>query len=85
MSRIIEPLNLGRVIGDVVDDFTPTMKMSIKYHTKKFCNGYEFCPSSVATKPRVEIHGGDMRKFYTLVINVQASKVANIHHTHYSN
>ncbi|KAL2533558.1 Protein TERMINAL FLOWER 1 [Abeliophyllum distichum] len=69
MERTLEPLILGRVIGDVLDSFTPSIKMSITYNgNKPVNNGREFYPSAVDTKPRVEIQGGDMRTFYTLVM-----------------
>ncbi|PQP96161.1 TFL1-like protein [Prunus yedoensis var. nudiflora] len=68
MARTSEPLVVGRVIGDVLDCFTPTTKMSVTYNTKLVCNGYELYPSAVTTKPRVEIQGGDMRTFFTLIM-----------------
>ncbi|WJX73706.1 CEN-like protein 4 [Trifolium repens] len=67
MSIATDPLITGRVIGVVVDYFTTTMKMSVTYNTKQVYNGHEFFPSSVTTKPKVQIHGGDMRSFFTLV------------------
>ncbi|KAL6956618.1 Protein TERMINAL FLOWER 1, partial [Sarracenia purpurea var. burkii] len=66
MARISEPLAVGRVIGDVLDPFTPTTKMAVTYSNKLVCNGYELYPSQVTTKPRVEILGGDMRTFFTM-------------------
>jgi len=68
MSIVTDPLAIGRVIGDVVDYFTSTMKMSVTYNTKQVYNGHEFFPSSVTIKPKVQIHGGDMRSFFTLVL-----------------
>ncbi|XP_022842732.1 protein SELF-PRUNING-like [Olea europaea var. sylvestris] len=69
MERLLEPLILGRVIGDVLDFFSPTIKMSVTYNGNRLVyNGREFCPSAVDTRPRVEIQGGDMRTFYTLVM-----------------
>ncbi|XP_057505770.1 CEN-like protein 2 [Actinidia eriantha] len=68
MARIAEPLTVGRVIGDVLDVFTPTIKMLVTYNTKQVYNGHELYPSQVTTKPRVEIQGGDMRTFFTLVM-----------------
>ncbi len=68
MARISEPLVVGRVIGDVLDSFTPSIKMSITYNNKQVCNGHELYPSTVTTKPRVEVQGGDMRSFFTLVL-----------------
>lgn len=73
MARMLEPLVVGGVIGDVVDCFTPTTKMSVAYGNKHVYNGHEFYPSAVAAKPRIEIQGGDMRTFYTLVINILLS------------
>lgn len=67
MSEV--PLIVGRVIGDVLDSFTPTMKMIVTYGNKQVYNGHELYPSTVAAKPRVEIEGADMRNFYTLVIH----------------
>ena len=71
MARIAEPLTVGRVIGDVLDVFTPTIKMLVTYTNKQVYNGHELYPSQVTTKPRAEIQGGDMRTFFTLVINIQ--------------
>ncbi|KAH7512150.1 hypothetical protein FEM48_Zijuj12G0060000 [Ziziphus jujuba var. spinosa] len=68
MARISEPLIVGRVIGDVLDSFTPTIKMSVTYNSKQVCNGHELFPSNVTSKPRVEIQGGDMRSFFTLIM-----------------
>ncbi|KAE8098541.1 hypothetical protein FH972_016594 [Carpinus fangiana] len=68
MARISEPLILGRVIGDVIDSFTPSLKMCVAYKNKQVCKGLELYPSSVTTKPRVEIQGADMRSFFTLVM-----------------
>src|SRR3954470_2338832 len=67
MSIVTDALVIGRVIGDLVDNFTTTMKMSVTYNTKQVYNGHEFFPSSLTTKPKVQIHGGDMRSFFTLV------------------
>ncbi|KAM5559508.1 CEN-like protein 2 [Rosa sericea] len=68
MARMSEPLVVGRVIGDVLDYFTPTTKMIVTYNTKLVFNGHELFPSAVTAKPRVEIQGGDMRSFFTLVM-----------------
>ncbi|XP_071690419.1 CEN-like protein 4 [Rutidosis leptorrhynchoides] len=73
MARILtadHPLVLGRVVGDVVDCFVPSVNMVIMYinSSTQVYNGTERLPSSVTTKPRVEIHGGDMRSFFTLIM-----------------
>lgn len=70
MSRAAEPLVVGRVIGDVLDSFIPSITMTVTFNNKRVFNGHEFYPSTVATKPRVEIEGGDMRTFFTLVITL---------------
>lgn len=67
MARVLsDPLKVGRVIGDVLDPFIPTIKMSVFYNKKEIFNGYELFPSTVTTRPRIEI-GGDMRSLFTLV------------------
>ncbi|KAL6899836.1 hypothetical protein ACP4OV_006494 [Aristida adscensionis] len=69
MSRVLEPLVVGKVIGEVLDNFNPTVKMTVTYSAnKQVFNGHEFFPSAVAPKPRVEVQGGDLRSFFTLVM-----------------
>uniref|UniRef100_A0A803P5J0 Uncharacterized protein n=1 Tax=Cannabis sativa TaxID=3483 RepID=A0A803P5J0_CANSA len=64
---MLEPLVVGRVIGDVLESFSPSIKMSVSYNKKQVCNGHELFPSVVISKPRVEIQGADMRSFFTLM------------------
>ncbi|KAI4300460.1 hypothetical protein L6164_033837 [Bauhinia variegata] len=69
MARLsAEPLIVGRVIGDVLDSFSTSIKMTVSYGNKQVFNGHELFPSTVTAKPRVEIEGGDMRSFFTLVM-----------------
>ncbi|XP_068663498.1 CEN-like protein 2 [Aristolochia californica] len=68
MARILEPLTIGRVIGDVLDSFHSSVKMTVFYNSKQVCNGHELYPSFLTSKPRVEVNGGDMRSFFTLVM-----------------
>ncbi|KAK2999412.1 hypothetical protein RJ639_021199 [Escallonia herrerae] len=69
MANISEqPLIVGRVIGDVLDNFRPTIGMSITYNNRPVCNGLEICPSAITNNPRVEVQGGDLRSFFTLVM-----------------
>ncbi|CAK9134538.1 unnamed protein product [Ilex paraguariensis] len=63
-----EPLIIGRVIGDVLDFFIPTINMSVTYNNRQVFNGQELYPSAVNSKPRVEIQGGDLRSSFTLVV-----------------
>lgn len=67
MARMMEPLTLGRVIGDVIDSFVPTIKVSVSYNNKHVLNGQELHPTWVTSKPRVEILDADMKTFFTLV------------------
>ncbi|KAE8689922.1 hypothetical protein F3Y22_tig00110930pilonHSYRG00001 [Hibiscus syriacus] len=68
MARAVEPLVVGGVIGNVLDPFVPTIQMTVTFNNKQVFNGHEFYPSAVVNKPRVEIEGGDMRTFFTLVM-----------------
>ncbi|KAM0939703.1 putative phosphatidylethanolamine-binding protein [Dioscorea sansibarensis] len=69
MARPVEPLIVGRVIGEVLDSFNPSVKLNVIYNANKHvCNGHEFYPSAVVAKPRVEVQGGDMRSFFTLIM-----------------
>ncbi|XP_011000909.1 PREDICTED: CEN-like protein 2 [Populus euphratica] len=69
MANLSDPLVVGRVIGDVIDYFTPNVKMTVTYNSnKQVYNGHELFPSAVTHKPKVEVHGGDMRSFFTLVM-----------------
>lgn len=63
------PLALGRVIGDVVDPFVPSVSMKITYrvHRLVMINNCELRPSFVSSYPLVKVGGEDMRSFYTLV------------------
>ena len=65
MARMpLEPLIVGRVIGEVLDSFTTSTKMIVSYNKNQVYNGHELFPSTVNTKPKVEIKGGDMRSFF---------------------
>lgn len=68
MARISDPLTVGRVVGDVLDPFIPSIRMSVCFNNKPVFNGHELFPSQVTSKPRFEIHGGDLRTFFTLVM-----------------
>lgn len=57
MARSVEPLAVGRVIGDVLDMFTPTVGFGIRYGTKQVANGCQIKPSPTVDCPRVQIYG----------------------------
>lgn len=74
MSRTIEPLIVGRVIGDVLDVFNPSVRMEVIFSSnKRIYNGHELMPAAVCVKPRVEVGGDDMRSSYTLVSSSSTS------------
>ncbi|KAI4382249.1 hypothetical protein MLD38_008237 [Melastoma candidum] len=68
----MDPLLVGGVIGDVIEGLiptTPNVKMVVTYNcNKQVFNGHELFPSWVSLKPKVEVVGGDMRSFFTLVM-----------------
>ncbi|CAM8966568.1 unnamed protein product [Rhodiola kirilowii] len=66
----MDPLVVGRVIGDVVDEFCASVEMSVTYRSSSIevRNGHELFPSALNIKPRVHVHGRDMRSFFTLVM-----------------
>ncbi|KAE8733059.1 Protein CENTRORADIALIS-like [Hibiscus syriacus] len=69
MAKLSDPLVVGGVIGDVIDGISPSVKMTVTFNSnRQVYNGHEFFPSSVINKPKVEVHGGDMRSFFTLVM-----------------
>ncbi|KZV46515.1 protein MOTHER of FT and TF 1 [Dorcoceras hygrometricum] len=67
MATNVDPLVVGRVIGDVVDMFVPTVNMSVYYGSKHVTNGCDIKPSMAAAPPRVLISGLPT-DFYTLVM-----------------
>ncbi|XVE58585.1 hypothetical protein DITRI_Ditri04bG0181400 [Diplodiscus trichospermus] len=69
MSRNPEPLAIGRIIGEVVDNFSPSVKITVTYDSnKQVTNGRELMPAVIAARPRVDIGGEDMRTAYTLIM-----------------
>ena len=65
MSR--EALAIGHVVGDILDPFVKAASLKVIYNGKELTNGSELKPSQVATEPRIDIAGRDMRNLYTLV------------------
>lgn len=62
-------LVVGRVIGDVVDQFTPSVTMEVAYNSHHtVSSGHELMPNIITSKPHVHIGGADMRTSYTIVI-----------------
>lgn len=66
MAGYVDPLVVGRVIGDVVDLFVPTISMMVRYGLKHVNNGCDIKPSMAANPPSVQI-AGRQSDLYTLV------------------
>ncbi|CAI0403591.1 unnamed protein product, partial [Linum tenue] len=65
----MEPLIVGRVVGEVVEMFNPSVRMTVTYNSnKQVSNGHELMPALVASRPRVDIGGDDLRTPYTLIM-----------------
>ncbi|XP_009393599.2 protein MOTHER of FT and TFL1 homolog 1 [Musa acuminata AAA Group] len=67
MARYVDPLVVGRVIGDVVDLFVPTVSMTVRFGSKHVSNGCDIKPSMAANPPTVQI-AGQQSDLYTLVM-----------------
>ncbi|KAE8694258.1 CEN-like protein 1 [Hibiscus syriacus] len=53
MSRVPDPLTVGRVIGEVVDNFSPSVQMTVTYNTnKQVANGHELLPPVITARHR---------------------------------
>ncbi|KAJ4837744.1 hypothetical protein Tsubulata_015337 [Turnera subulata] len=70
MASSIDPLVMGKVIGDVLDMFAPVAEFCVHYGSKQVSNGCEIKPSSAANKPNVQIIGSSRLPpdLYTLVM-----------------
>ncbi|KAJ4846892.1 hypothetical protein Tsubulata_045744 [Turnera subulata] len=67
MSASVDPLVVGRVIGDVVDMFVPTSNMSVYYGSKHVTNGCDIKPSVAVNPPKITI-SGHSDELYTLIM-----------------
>lgn len=66
MSASVDPLVVGRVIGDVVDMFVPSVPMSVYFGPKHVTNGCDIKPSLAVNPPKITL-GGNSHELYTLV------------------
>lgn len=66
MAASVDPLVVGRVIGDVIDMFVPAINMSVYYGSKHVSNGCEIKPSLAVNPPKVTI-SGHSDELYTMV------------------
>lgn len=67
MAASVDPLVVGRVIGDVVDMFVPSVGMSVYYGSKHVTNGCDVKPSMATSPPKLNITGHS-DELYTLVL-----------------
>ncbi|RWW69788.1 hypothetical protein BHE74_00022575 [Ensete ventricosum] len=66
MAGYVDPLVVGRVIGDVVDLFVPTISMTVSFGSKHVSNGCDIKPSMAGNPPSVHI-SGQQSDLYTLI------------------
>lgn len=67
MARSTEPLTVGRVIGDVIDNFSPNAEMVVSYPIRQVSNGCEIKTTALVDRPRIRI-GGSSDALYALVM-----------------
>lgn len=69
MARSIDPLVVGRVIGDVLDMFVPIAELVVQYGAKQVANGCDIKPSITFESPLVKIPGRvSLDNLYTLIM-----------------
>lgn len=67
---------LGRLIGDVVDSYSPSIRMSVSFNGTRIINGTTLKPSLAAEAPTI-IFQGNPDNLYTLVFNFFPSLLRN--------
>lgn len=55
MKRSMEPLVVGKVIGDVLDMFSPCVEMVVTYPVRQVNNGCEINQAAVGQPPHVKV------------------------------
>eukprot|EP01018_Ginkgo_biloba_P005044 Gb_13113 [translate_table: standard] len=69
MARSVDPLIVGKVIGDVIDIFTPSVDAAVYYGTKRVTNGCEIKPSATLQRPNVQVSARNFEDtLFTLVM-----------------
>ncbi|XP_021726318.1 protein MOTHER of FT and TFL1-like [Chenopodium quinoa] len=69
VRRTVDPLVVGRVIGDVLDMFVPMVDFRVQYGTKHIFNGCEIKPSLAFERPLAQISGHPSTdNFYTIIM-----------------
>jgi hypothetical protein len=69
MARSIEPLVVGRVVGDVIDMFVPSVDLAVQYTSRQVSNGCQMKPSATVQAPNIEVadRNADNVNLFTLV------------------
>ncbi|GAB2212824.1 hypothetical protein Droror1_Dr00020819 [Drosera rotundifolia] len=57
MSRSVDPLVVGRVIGDALEMFNPLVDLTVCYRTKQISTGCDVKPSMASERPHVRVDG----------------------------
>jgi len=73
MAASVDPLVVGRVIGEVVDMFVPSVNMSVYYGTKHVTNGCDIKPSLAVNPPKLTLTG-KKESLYTLVRTLRSNQ-----------
>lgn len=73
MASNVDPLVVGRVIGEVVDLFVPTTKLDVNFGTKHINNGCDIKPSMAADPPSVHIGGRPCHLFTLVCIHLKVA------------
>jgi len=73
MAASVDPLVMGRVIGEVVDMFVPVVNMSVYYATKHVTNGCDIKPSLAVNPPKLTLTG-KKESLYTLVRTLRSNQ-----------
>lgn len=63
-----EPSLFINALGEAVPSSDQLLRFRVLFNSRPFSNGCDLRPSTVATRPRVEVGGDDLRVFYTLVL-----------------
>uniref|UniRef100_A0A2N9GYU7 Uncharacterized protein n=1 Tax=Fagus sylvatica TaxID=28930 RepID=A0A2N9GYU7_FAGSY len=67
MAASVDPLVVGRVIGDVVDMFAPTVNLAAYFGSKHVTNGCDIKPSIAVNPPKMTLTGHS-DELYALVM-----------------
>ncbi|KAL3697665.1 hypothetical protein R1sor_011741 [Riccia sorocarpa] len=69
MARSSDPLVVGRIVGDVLEEFVPSAELTVKYAARQISNGCEMKPSAVTEAPLVQIvDRNDPSAIFTLMM-----------------